>query len=390
MSQRNIATGIDIGTNYIKVVVAEASESPDGLPVVIGTGVAESNGLRNGYISNHAEAVKSIRKAVRLAEKSSGRKIRSAHLGIGGIGLSAITVEAGVSVSRADALVTSLDIKNLTEQCQRKLPQQVSMNCQILHTAPLWYSIDGARVHGDPMGMRGVKLDGRMIFITCLTTHYNDFVRAVEEADVEPLHMVPSPIAAGLVALTPTQKMAGCVLANIGSETVSMVVYEDGSPVSLEVFPIGSNNITNDIALGMRVSLEEAEIIKTSVERASSAPKRKIDEIVMARLSDIFELIEAHLKKIHRNGLLPAGIIITGGGSSITTIEDLARAYLNLPSKVLRDRSSREKVEMKDSMWSVAYGLCTHALCDTDLDGRYESREPWYTPFTKILARFIP
>jgi cell division protein FtsA len=380
------------------VVVAQAPDASDSLPVVLGVGVAETRGMRNGYISNHGDAAKSIRKAVRLAEKASGQRIKKAILGIGGIGLTGIAAEAGVSVSRADAEVTPLDVKNLIEQCQRKIPQHVSMNNHVLHTIPVSYSLDGQRVHGDPIGMRGVKLDGRILFVSCLDTHYNDFIRAVEECDVEVVGTVASPIAASIVSLTKTQKMAGCVLANIGSETVSIVVYEEGLPVSLEVFPIGSNDITKDIALGLRVSLDEAETIKVgergpaSAPASSPVPKRKLDEIVMARLSDIFELIQAHLRKIGRNGLLPAGIIITGGGSGVITIEELARHYLNLPSKVVKDRTARDKVEMKDSMWSVAYGLCTYALCDNGLDDntRDPGHEPLWAPLARWFKQFLP
>ncbi|MFC1734462.1 cell division FtsA domain-containing protein, partial [candidate division KSB1 bacterium] len=132
-------------------------------------------------------------------------------------------------------------------------------------------------------------------------------------------------------------------------------------PISLKVFPIGSTDITNDIALGLKVSLEEAEQIKKGAITSTEYPKKKLDEIVVARLSDIFELIENHLKKIGKNGLLPAGIIMTGGGSGITTIEDLARAALKLPSKLATPRFG-ENAKIKDASWAVAYGLCIWGL----------------------------
>ena len=140
-----------------------------------------------------------------------------------------------------------------------------------------------------------------------------------------------SPLAGSLVMLSKAQKRAGCVLANIGAETVSIVVFENNTPVSLKVFPIGSSDITNDIALGLKIPLEEAEKIKRGGMSDAAYSKRKLDEIISSRLTDIFELIDAHLKKHNRDGLLPAGIIITGGGSSITSVQDLARAALRLP-----------------------------------------------------------
>jgi len=180
--------------------------------------------------------------------------------------------------------------------------------------------------------------------------------------------VMASPLAASFVTLSKTQRIAGCVLANIGAETVSIVVFENDKAISMEVFPIGSNDITNDIALGLKIPIEQAERIKIGLQNQAGGnkiqdfPRKKLDEIVGARLSDIFELIEAHLKKIGRNGLLPAGIIITGGGSSISTIEDLAKSSLKLPSKKPDVRFESAKGPIKDSGWAVAYGLCIVAF----------------------------
>lgn len=390
MAKRPIAVGIDIGTTAVKVVAAKAADTPDGMPQVIGVGVAESKGLRNGYISNHADAIKGVRKAIRLAEKACGERIRHAYVGISGIGLTSVTSDVTVAVSRADGEVTSLDIKNLNEQSQSRIPPHIANNHHILHAIPLSYTLDGQKVHGNPIGMKGASLSGTTLFVVCQKTHYQDFIRVVEECDVEVVGTVASPIAASIVSLSRTQKVFGCALANIGSETLSLIVYEEGMPISVEVFPIGSNDITNDIALGLRVSLEEAELIKIGADKNNPIPRRKLDEIVMARLSDMFEIVGAHLKKINRP-LLPGGIIISGGGSGVTTIEDLAKAYLQIPSKVIRAFTNREKVEIRDSMWSVAYGLCTYALSETDFGGEAgDYRESFWTVFTRWVKQFLP
>jgi cell division protein FtsA len=156
-------------------------------------------------------------------------------------------------------------------------------------------------------------------------------------------------------------------LANIGSETVSIAVFENDVPISMEVFPLGGNDITNDIALGLKIPIEEAEDLKRGTIVGLDFPKKKLDEIIAARLSDIFDLIEAHLKKIGRNGLLPAGIVITGGGSSLGTIDDLARAALRLPSRIANiNFGEGSKGQIKDSSWSVAFGLCILGLSEKD------------------------
>jgi len=153
-----------------------------------------------------------------------------------------------------------------------------------------------------------------------------------------------------------------------GAETVSIVVFENNIPISLKVFSIGGTDITNDIALGLKIPLDEAERVKTGALSGVEFPRRKLDEIIGARLTDIFELIEAHLKKIGKNGLLPAGIIITGGGSGIATTEDLARAALKLPSKTSagfgngNNGSITVQGQVRDSSWAVAYGLCIWGL----------------------------
>jgi cell division protein FtsA len=185
-----------------------------------------------------------------------------------------------------------------------------------------------------------------------------DLIAAVNEAGIEVEDIMVAPIAAGFVTLSRAQKVAGCILANIGAETVSIAVFENNVPTSLEVFPIGSTDITNDIALGLKVPLEEAEQIKIGAITGASFPRKKLEEIVAARLYDIFELIETHLRKIGRNGLLPAGIVITGGGSSLNSIDILAKAALKLPSRIGSIGTLDGKSSFKDATWAVAYGLC--------------------------------
>ena len=180
----------------------------------------------------------------------------------------------------------------------------------------------------------------------------------IEQTGIQIEDVLASPLAASFSTLTKLQKTSGCILANIGSQTTSIAVFEDGIPVSIQVFSIGSTDITNDIALGLQIALEDAEEIKTG-NKNSDTSRRKLDEIIEARLSDIFELIENHLKKLGASGLLPAGIVITGGGSGISDIETFAKKYFKLPAKTADAAIvSSSRGQIKDSAWSVAYGLC--------------------------------
>jgi cell division protein FtsA len=365
MSQK-ISVGIDIGTYQIKVVVSESILSADGVyvPRIIATGEAESKGLRHGYIINISDVTRCVKLAVSQAEKTAKIKIKRGYISIGGIGLSSIIGKGSVMITKADLEITDLDVKNVLTEAENSLSATSLINKQIIQTIPQAFKIDGQMLMGRPAGMHGSKLEARVLFIVCLKQHLNDIIKAVEDADIEIIDVIASPIAAGMVSLTKSQKIAGCILVNIGSETVSLAVFENNIPISLEVFPIGSTDITNDIALGFRIPINEAENIKLGYAGEIQYPKKKLDEIIMARLSDIFDLIEAHLKKIGRSGLLPAGIILTGGGSGIDTIEDIARVSLKLPSKVssINFLTNIKNSQLQDSYWSVAYGLSVWGL----------------------------
>ena len=366
---RNIAVGIDIGTYQIKVVVASNDgEKDNGLPGIIGAGFAESKGMRHGYIINHSDVIKSLKKAITQAEKTSGIKIKKAYLSLGGIGLNGIVSHGSIIISKADSEITDLDAKNALSAAESDIPKSFSINKKVIQSIPISYKVDGKKILGRPIGMKGSKFEVKALFIMCLEQHLNDLVESVEKAGIEVLDVMASPLAASIVNLTKTQKIAGCVLANIGSETVSIVVIENNIPISLEIFPIGGIDITNDIALGLKIPLEEAERLKLKADSEPQYPRKKLDEIIVARLSDIFELIETHLKKIGRSGLLPAGIVLTGGGSGIEIIEDLAKSSLKLPSKVASVSFERngKKEQLKDASWSVAYGLSVWGLGSGD------------------------
>ncbi len=357
---RNITVGIDIGTYQVKVVVAElVKENNKNTTKILGTGITESKGLRHGYIINSSDVTQSIQTAVRQAEKTSGVKINRAYVAVGGIGLSGITSSSSTMIGRADLQITELDIEKLNEICEENISPNLVQNHRILHSIPLSYKIDGKPVLAKtPLDMKGTKLEVKMLFITCLEAHLNDLLEAIDQAGIEVIDVMASPIAASFVTLTKAQKIAGCVLANIGAETITIVVFENNIPISLEVFPIGSTDITNDIALGLKIPLEEAENIKVGGITSTTFSKKKLDEIISARLADMFELIESHLKKVGKNGLLPAGIFITGGGGGIGTIEDFAKAALKLPSRIASMTLGEQKSSVKDSTWAVAYGLC--------------------------------
>lgn len=389
MSKRTIA-GIDIGTYQVKVVIVALPEkkTEKSLPKIIGTGYAESRGLRNGYIVNDADVVRSVRSAVIQAEKAAGVEIKRAYLSIGSIGLDEVFSHGEVVTTRADSEITQTDIDKAMQDSEERIIDTIP-NRKILHAVPLSFMVDGETVLGRPHGLKGTKLTVESLFVTTYEQHLNDLVHAIENIGVIVEDVMAAPLAASFVMLNKAQKRAGCVLANIGAETVSIAVFENNIPVSVKIFPIGSNDITNDIALGLKIPLEEAEKIKRGGMSSANFSKRKLDEIVTARLSDIFELIDAHLKKIKRDGLLPAGIIITGGGSGIASIQDLARASLRLPSRIATlDPGQNGKV--RDASWAVAYGLCMWGANDEGDAGGIGIAKQTKNTVLAWLSQFLP
>lgn len=369
-----ITTGIDIGSSQVKVVITEyVRGSKQRLPRIIGTGMAESKGLRHGYLINSSDVTRSVRQAITKAEKQANMTVEHAYLAVGGVGLSSITTTGTSIISRADSEITDLDIEKAIETAEENIPETESINKKIIHSIPLEYKIDEKKVLGNPLGMKGVKVEVKTLFVTAVERHIQDLIDATEDAGIHVIDVTAAPIAASFITLTKAQKVAGCVLANIGAETLSIVVYENNIPISLEVFPIGSTDITNDIALGLKISLEDAEEVKQHGTTTSLYPRKKLEEIIAARLSDMFELIETHLEQIGRNELLPAGIIITGGGSGITTVEDLARSVLKIPTRIA-SLGGGERNHVQDSFWSVAYGLCVLGLSNGDDYGKFDIR----------------
>ena len=350
---RNISVGIDIGTTTTRIVVGEFIKGEKN-PKIIGIGEAETKGVRHGYITHANETISSLKIALDMAEKSSGIKIRRAFVSISSSTLRSEISNGSVIISKADGEVTNLDIEKVEEDCEKNLNLG---NKKIIHTFPLSFKLDGKEILGRPEGMRGTKIEGKTLFITSSYQHWEDLLEVITLAGVEPIGVIASPVAGSYIALSEKQKIVGSALVDIGSETVSLSVFEDGKIISLQTFSIGSADITNDIALGLRIPLEKAESLK--IENSSTdVSKKKLSEIIEARLSDIFELIENHLKKIKRNELLPAGIIFIGGGANTVGLEELARTSLKLPSKIgTTEMFGNTKTKLRDQAWFVALGL---------------------------------
>ena len=359
---RKIYTGIDVGTYHVKVVIASPGESPEAPMQILGTGTASSKGMRHGYILDKKEATRSIREALHRAASQAKVRVRSARVALGGVGIDEIRSSAEISLTPSGGVVTEREIERALKESEKRASSKLT-NRNIIHTIPVEFRVDGTKVFGKPNDLQGTKLAVDTLLVTILTHHHDDIVEAVENAGVEVEGIMVSPLAASLVTLTKAQKTAGVVLANIGAETLSIVVFENDIPISLKVFPVGSSDITNTIALSLKIPLSEAEQMKRGAVTGSDVPPKQMQTIVATRLRDMFSLINAHLKDIGRLRLLPAGIVITGGGSGLASASEIAKVILKLPSQVSQV-GYLPRTSSVDATWAVAYGLCRWAYAE--------------------------
>lgn len=343
-----------MGSAKTRVLVAEILKGEKN-PKIIGVGESDTEGIKHGYITNVSLASESIRKAVEMAEKSSELKIKKASIALGGFTLLGEKSSGSSIVSKADGEVTFLDIEKAIEDAENNLK---SDNKKIIKTIPLLFKLDGQEVLGDPEGMKGTKLEIDTLFITYSSQHFEKLLDALTEIGVEPIEIIPANYSASDIVLSKKDKMLGAVLVNIGSHTLTVSVFENEKMISLQTFPIGSSSVINDIALGMKVSLEKAEdFLFNGVD--SSQTRKKLEEIIEARVSDFFTVVTKHLRKVNRNEVLPAGAVFIGGGSKINNLEKMSTDTLSLPSRIgiTEMFNSSTKTKLRDPSWFCVLGL---------------------------------
>lgn len=357
-----VYAGIDIGTYHIKAAIAAPPEHPDAPMRIIGTGLATSKGMRHGYIVDIGEVTKGIKEALTRAASAAGTSVHSARIALGGVSVDEIRSTGEITLTASGGIVTERDVERVTQESEKRVAQKL-VNRTIIHTIPLHFRIDGTQVIGKPHGLQGAKFAIDTLIITMLSKHYDDILTATEAAGIEVEGVMVSSLAASLVTLTKAQKVAGVALANIGSETLSIIVFDDDIPVSLKIFPTGSADVTNAIALSFQIPLPEAEQVKKGAVTGSDISPKKMQHVVAQKLKDMFALINAHLKTIGHQRLLPAGIVITGGGSGLSNISDIARGVLKLPATI-GIPTNLPRSGFADATWAVAYGLCRWAYAE--------------------------
>lgn len=351
MHRDNIIVGIDIGSSNIRTIIAQEFKGEENLRIV-GVGIVPSFGVRRGVIVDATETAKVIDESVALAQRMAGIEVKNAIVSIGGNDICFQNAKGVIAVGRADGEVIEDDINRVINEVQ-SMP--LSMNREIVHIIPRKYRLDDQDNIKDPLGMRGVRLEIDALVIESSASQIKGLTKCVYQAGVEIDDIVLAPLAAAKSALTKKQKELGVVLVVIGGGTTQLAVYEEGDLLHTAILPVGAGHITNDIAIGLRTSVDVAEKIKfeygSSIagdvdekevidlsqidsQEEGIVSRHHVAEIIQARLEEIFDLAQKELKSIGKAGLLPAGAVLVGGGAKLPQIVELAKEVLRLPIQI--------------------------------------------------------
>ncbi len=344
--------GIDIGTTAVRCVIGHIEENSLA-PNIVGVGVAQNNGMRKGMVVNIVNTAQAIDRALEEAERMSGHQVSSATININGAHIAAMNSKGVVAVSAQDHEITADDVLRCEDAAT---VVQLPANREILQVTPRSYQLDGQENIKDPIGMHGVRLEVDAHVITALSPHVKNLLKSVEMTETQVKRLLVSALADARSVISPQQMENGVAVVDFGGTTTNIAVYEEGDLQHVAVLPLGSVNITNDLAIGLRTDLDVAEIIKIKYASALSQsgkdkPKeiqvshgqdkydfkiKDIDMIVEARLDEIFELVDKEFKQIDRSGKLPGGVILTGGGAKLKNIDEYAREKLRLPARTAK------------------------------------------------------
>jgi len=341
------AVGLDIGTTKVRAVVAHI-DGTTGVPTIVGIGQAANTGMRKGVVVNLQGPGHAIDEALGEAERMSGYQVHAATISVNGSHILTTHADGMVAVGGSDHEINSDDLARIEEVSTLG---KVPANREILDVIPHAYKLDGQDNIKDPIGMTGTRLEIDAHVISALTPYLVNVQKAAESAQVQPNNIIPTSMAAARAVLGEQQLENGVAVIDMGGSTTSVAVYEEGDLQYVGVVPIGGVNITNDLAIGLKTDPEVAEKIK--LEHASAVIRETnsgvsikhegeihtfstsdIDEIVEARLEEIFEGITRELKKAGRAGKLPSGVVLTGGASQLKHLAEYAKTTLGLAARL--------------------------------------------------------
>lgn len=400
----NIVTGLDIGTHTIKALAVQKKNND---LEVLSYAEIPSFGLRKGAVVNIEDTARNVQMIMSGIEKDCNRKINSVFVNIGGSHLYVTPSDGIISVSRADQRISKEDIDRVLQATKAI---NIPHNEEVLDVFPREYIIDDQKGIKQPLDLTGIRLEAKVLLLCYFQPYFTNLTQAVLAGRVQIDDVVPSPLAAAKAVLTPQQKELGVALIDIGASTTSLVVFEEGELLHLAIFPIGSSNITNDIAIGLKTEIAIAESIKKQhgscmckAEKADQS-KKKIEvfdksssinfckkdlvNIIEPRVSEILDLVQKELKKIGRQELLPGGVVLTGGGVKLPKIKELTKETLNLAVEIGGPKQITGLQE--DPALATVAGLVLGGIDFEQEPGIMGVAKGWSGGLRKIFRAFLP
>jgi len=390
MARPKIIAGIDVGSAKVATVIGSVEEEEEKKIKIIGASSLPSKGIRKGQIVNIEEAAKAVVESVEAAERMAGYSLTRAVVAISGPHLASQNSRGVVAVAEPEGEINDDDVRRVIEAARAvSLPA----SREVIHVIPRYFTVDGQEGIKDPVGMSGVRLEVETHIITGSSTAMRNLTKCVSEVGADVQSLVASGLASAEATLTETEKELGVILVDIGGGVTDLVVFIEGSPFYTTVLPIGANNVTNDIAIGLRLSLESAEKIKIAFsEMALPKSKKKEEEkekededevdlkeigiieevkkvsrktltegIIRPRLNEIMTMVGLELKKSGAIGLTPAGLVITGGGALTVGVKDAAKRNLAMPVRIGEPQGITGLAdEANKPDFSTAVGLLHH------------------------------
>jgi cell division protein FtsA len=371
----NVIVGLDIGTTKIACIISEVDAN--GELKIVGVGVSPSDGLRKGVVVNIDKTVHSIQKAVEEAELMAGVDVESVWVGIAGDHIRAINSRGVVAISREDNEITELDVIRAIDAAKAV---SIPMDREILHVIPQEFVVDEQKGIKDPIGMCGVRLETQVHIITGAVTSAQNIYKSVDKAGLKVIDLVLEPLASCYAVLEKDEKELGVALIDMGGGTTDIAIYFDESIRHTAVVGLGGKNVTSDIAIGIRTPIERAEEIKKqygcacsslikgnefiSVPGVGGREQREVSKAVLSsiiepRLEEILSLALREIKRTEYADMLGAGVVLTGGGSLMDGIKDLAEKVFEMPVKLGFPSGFGGLTEAaKSPIHSTGVGLC--------------------------------
>src|SRR4030042_330519 len=389
----NIIVGLDVGTTKICAVVGELVE---GELEIRGISTSASTGLRKGVVVNIESTVESIKNAVKTAESITGVEINAVYVGIAGGHIKGFNSYGAVGVRGKE--VAYMDIERLIDSAKAGY---VPLDREVLHVIPTGYTLDGQNGIKDPIGMMGVRLEAKVYIVTGAVTSVQNLLKCCEKVGLEVVDIVFEPLASAEAILTEDEKELGVAIIDIGGGTTDIIIYKDGWLRHTSVLAVGGNHFTNDVAVGLRVSVSEAERIKKSFGFATAALvndseaqdivqagtgrkilRRCVSEIIQPRTEELLELIKSELVSCSGYDLASTGVVLTGGGSLLKGLDRMAEAILGLPARIGFPKGVKGCSDIiNNPMYATGLGLVLYGL-------ETESNRVFYSDaFTGIFGK---